>query len=404
LKILRRKRVEEGDLPRVVFCAADVGCGHGRAAMAVMTAMRMEHPGLRPEMIDALTYTPRWFNHIYKDVYLAAAKHAPRLNGWLYKSTDTAGTPGDRGIAAGLEAFALRRFCASEVVQRADLIVCTHFLCGRVLSKMRGSRKLNAKLAVVVTDQHPHAVWRVANADLFMVASEPAAEEMGRNGIEASRTVVTGIPIDWRFGLAMSRERARQKQQLPVDRPIVLLTGGGLGLGGIEQALDGLLATAGEHFVVVVCGHNEELRGRLMKRAGGQIAERCRILGVTTKMHELMAGADLLVGKPGGLTSAEAAARGLPMVLLRPIPGQEERNAQVLVEAGAAVLQKDPFEAGKTAAGLVTQHDVIGEMRRCAAEFGRGDSARGAAEAAMGLWRREGEESPILISDSGGTA
>ncbi len=227
MKIIERRRIAEGDFPRVLLCAADVGCGHGRAAMAVMTAMRMGWPGLRPEMINALASAPKWFNRIYRDIYLAAARHAPRLNGWLYNSTDIVGTPGDRGIAAGLEAFALRRFCNSELVQRADLIVCTHFLCARVLSKMRGSGKLNAKLAVVVTDQHPHAVWRVAHADLFMVASEIAAEEMGRNGIGAHRTIVTGIPIDWRFGLPMTRVRARRKQELSADRPIILLTGGG---------------------------------------------------------------------------------------------------------------------------------------------------------------------------------
>ncbi len=121
-------------------------------------------------------------------------------------------------------------------------------------------------------------------------------------------------------------------------------------------------------------------------------------------MHELMAGADLLVGKPGGLTSAEAAARGLPMVLLRPIPGQEERNAKVLVQAGAAILQKDPLEAGKRAAELLMQREVIDRMRGCAVRFGRGGSAKAAAEAAMGLWRQSAGVSAIISSDSGGGA
>jgi processive 1,2-diacylglycerol beta-glucosyltransferase len=372
-------------LPRVLLCAADVGCGHGRAATAIELAMRSGRPSLRPKLLDVLVTTPRWFNRIYRDTYLAAAKHLPRLNGWLYNSTDVAGTPSGRGVAAAIESLALRSFCDSELVREADLIVCTHFLCARVLSRLRGRGGLKAKLAVVVTDQHPHAVWRVAHADLFMVASDSAADEMARNGIDSSRTVVTGIPIDWRFDRQMSQAQARHKQHLPPQGKIILLTGGGLGLGGIDHALDGILAAGGDHFAVVVCGHNENLRASLLERVGGRFANRCRILGLTTKMHELMAAADLLVGKPGGLTTAEAAARGLPMVLLRPIPGQEERNAQVIVQAKAAVLYNDPFAAGQAAAALVAQPDVIDQMRHSAQRFGRIGSARAAAQAALGL-------------------
>jgi processive 1,2-diacylglycerol beta-glucosyltransferase len=371
--------------PRVLLCAADVGCGHKRAATAIELAMRSAHPGLRPKFLDALENAPRWFNHIYRDMYLVAAKHLPRFNGWLYDCTDISGTPADRGLAAEIEALAMRAFCECDSVRDADLIVCTHFLCARVLSRLRGRGELKAKLAIVVTDQHPHAVWRVPHADLFMVASQLAADEMARNGIDASRTIVTGIPIDWRFDKPMSQMQARFKQQLPTDGKIILLTGGGLGLGGIDQALDGILSADGDHYAVVVCGQNENLQKSLLSRIGRRFAHRCRIIGLTTKMHELMAAADLLVGKPGGLTTAEAAARGLPMVLLRPIPGQEERNAQVIVQSNAAVLYEDPFVAGQAAAALVHQSDVIDQMRRSAEHFGRAGSARAAAEASLAL-------------------
>jgi processive 1,2-diacylglycerol beta-glucosyltransferase len=370
-------------LPRVLVCAADVGCGHGRAAAAVALAMRRGWPGIQVRLVDALKTTPGWFNRIYKDSYLFAAKHLPRINGWLYDQTDVAGTPSDRGVGPLIESVALRRFCRSAVVREADLIVCTHFLCARVLSQARGRGMIRAKIAVIVTDQHPHAIWRVPNAELFLVASEAAQREMDRQGIDASRTLVSGIPIDRRFDHPISKADARRRHKLPPSARVILLSGGGLGLGGIDQALEGILSSNEDVHCVVVCGRNVPLFKQLKQRAHGM--KRCRILGHTTRMHELMAAADLLVGKPGGLTTSEACAVGLPMLLLRPLPGQEEHNAKILTQVGAARLEIDPFEAGKVAAELVVQEDVIVTMSEQARRFGRAGSSLIAAEAAIGL-------------------
>ncbi len=207
---------------------------------------------------------------------------------------------------------------------------------------------------------------------------------MARYGIAPDRVVVTGIPIDSRFSEPMSQASARQKQNLPLESRVILLSGGGLGLGGIDRALDGILSNGGDIFTIVVCGRNEKLRERLLIEVGSDY-HRCRILGVTSRMHEFMAAADLLVGKPGGLTTAEAAAMGLPMVLLRPIPGQEERNATILINSGAAVLHKDPFSAGKAAASLVQQPHIVDGMRQNALRFGRRSSASSAGSAALSL-------------------
>jgi processive 1,2-diacylglycerol beta-glucosyltransferase len=377
-------------LPRVLVCAADVGCGHGRAAAAVALAMRRGWPGIQVKLIDALQTTPGWFNKLYKDSYLFAAKHLPRANGWLYEKSDVPGIPSDRGIGPTIESIALRRFCDSPAVREADLIVCTHFLCARVLSQVRGRGLIHAKIAVIVTDQHPHAIWRVPNADLFMVASDAAAAEMATQGIDAARTLVSGIPIDRRFDAPLEKAVARHRHKIPLSARVILLSGGGLGLGGMDRALEGILTAGneagnGDVQAIVVCGRNVHLFSQLKKRAQ-EIKHQCRILGHTTRMHELMAAADLLVGKPGGLTTSEACAVGLPMLLLRPLPGQEQHNAAILTKVGAARLENDPFEAGKAAAKLVVQSAVTEQMSACARRFGRAGSARIAAQAAIELY------------------
>jgi processive 1,2-diacylglycerol beta-glucosyltransferase len=280
-----------------------------------------------------------------------------------------------------MENCGTRRFQRLPDLRHADLIVCTHFLCARILSRMRAAGLVHAPIAVVVTDEHPHAVWRIPNADLFLVASEAAARTMTTRGHD--NCIPTGIPIIPRFDTPRTRAAARTMRGLPASGPIILVTGGGLGLGGLYRATEALLHARTPATIVVVCGRNEALRRRLRARTASH--PNVRILGYTRHMHDLMAASDLIITKPGGLTTAEALALRIPMVLLRPIPGQEERNASALVSSGAAVLHRDPFHAGLAAAAIINDIPVLTTMTSAAVRTGKPDSARRAAEAILSL-------------------
>ncbi len=365
---------------RVLVCTADVGCGHGRAAAAVTLALRERYPEIETDIVDTLTMAPRWFTTGYRDIYLRACKHLPRLSGWAYHRSDVEKTSRCEGLPIRIESRAMQAFCNSESVRAADVIVCTHFLCARVLSDMRRRGLISARLTIVVTDQHPHAIWRVPFADLFCVASDPAAAEMSHFGFDPSRTLVTGIPIDARFDTPVHKVTARRKHHIPDHARVVLISGGGLGLGGIEDAFEGVLASK-QAYPIIVCGKNKTLFDRLIARHGAEFS-RGKIIGHTARIHELMAASDILVGKPGGLTSSEAAVMELPMVLLQPLPGQEEHNAAALCKAGMAVFEHDAFEAGRTASAIVGDACLLSRMRRFAQLFGR----RGSAQAVA--WKR----------------
>ncbi len=376
--------VESATDGSIVVCTADVGCGHGRAAAAIALELRERPPTRSVPVIDALRTAPRWFTSFYRDAYLFGVGRLPSLMASLYERTDVPGVPSHRGVASWMEASALSALSRSDAILRADLIVCTHFLCARVLSRMRGEGRLHARVVVVVTDQHPHAVWRVPNADLYCVASPSAKETMVRTGIDAARVMDLGIPIDARFARPLSPESARAKHHLPAKGPIVLVSGGGLGIGGLDRVLEGLLETPSEHFPVVVCGRNERLRAQLERRVAG-MPDRCKIIGHTIHMHELMAAADLMVCKPGGLTTSEATAIGLPMVLLKPIPGQEEHNASMLVSSGAAVLEPDARRAGRLAGQLTRDVAKIERLRTASASLGRPHAASAIAKAVLDM-------------------
>ncbi len=362
--------------PRFAVCTAAVGAGHSQAAKAIAQSLR---EAAHVDLIEALDAVPRWFTFLYRDVFVGASSHLPSIVGRLYRSSDSP-MPID-GHAARVQFHALRTFVSRPEIRDADVLVTTHFLCAQVLTlgAMRGM--VHAPLVVCVTDQHPHAVWITPGVEALLVASDEARATALAAGVPEGRVHVTGIPIRPDFGMPVDAGTVRARHAFPLDRPIILLSGGGLGLGGLDQSLQPILSSNAEVHAVVVCGNNEQLRASLapFSRAPTPASPSCTILGFSHDMPDLMGVASVLVGKPGGVTTSEACARALPMVLLRPLPGQEEMNAQRLSRLGAAIVEPDPRRAGALALSLISDAGRLSAMREAARNAGRPDSTAAAA-------------------------
>ena len=360
----------------VAFCGAAVGCGHGRAALAVRDALRVRGHSGTEIFVDALDHADRWFATVYRDGYLRAIRHAPRLMGMVYDRTDVPRHAG-RGMLPFMDRLqdrVLRRFRNHPGLHAADAVVSTHFLTTAVLGRMRREGALAVPLVTVVTDEHPHAVWLHRGSDATCVASAAARRTAIAGGLDPARVEVTGIPVDPRLDRVGAAARLAVRRG---DAPArVLVTGGGFGIGDIEPTVAAILARVRAAHVTVVCGRNGALERRMRAFAAVRAADDRRgnaleVVGYTKEMQRHLGEADLLVGKPGGLTTAEAKAIGLPMVLLRPIPGQEERNAQALVECGAAVRAPGPAEAALAVERLLAEPSALRAMSGAAAANGR---------------------------------
>lgn len=373
-------RTDAGNPPprplSVAFCGAAVGCGHGRAALAVRDALRVRGHSGTELFVDALDHADRWFASVYRDGYLRAIRHAPRLMGMVYDRTDVPRHAG-RGLVSMMDRLqdrVLRRFRNHPGLHAADAVVSTHFLTTALLGRMRREGTLAVPLVTVVTDEHPHAVWLHRGSDATCVASPAARHAAIAGGLDPARVAVTGIPVDPRLdrigaaaGLAGHRGDGSAR---------VLVTGGGFGIGDIESTVAAILGRVRSVRVTVVCGRNAALERRMRSVEASRAAVDGRgnaleVVGYTKEMHRYLGDADLLVGKPGGLTTAEAKAIGLPMVLLRPIPGQEERNAQALVECGAAVRAASPEDAAVAVERLLAEPSALRAMAGAAAANGR---------------------------------
>lgn len=333
---------------RVVFCTASVGSGHVRAAQAVSNFFK------NSELIDILDYTPKWFNKIYRDGYYYFVKHFPKFVGWCYDKSDSIVAEKKNWVLSQLENFIAKRFIQKIQTSNADVIVSTHFFTSGILSRLRRNKKLNVPVVTVITDDYPHSIWLEPGCDLICVANKPAAQVVIQKKIEPYKIISTGIPIDPKF--------TTRPFNVTKEKPVILVTGGGLGIGDMESIAKYLCDIKDIAKIIVVCGKNEQLFNILK-----QIQDKdFQVIGFTNEMHLLMRRADLLICKPGGLTTTEALASSLPMILMKPIPGQEERNAKVLVDCGAAIRGPHPEDICHYAKMILENKMRLGRMRTAA--------------------------------------
>jgi processive 1,2-diacylglycerol beta-glucosyltransferase len=370
---------------KILVLHASVGAGHTRAAKAVAEALAIEAPGARVSVVDALDLARPLFKRAYGEGYLKLVDKAPALFGLIFELTDR---KPKRGLGDGLRR-AVQRWGAGGLADLLedggwDAVVHTHFLAPELGAALKKSGRLSAPQLTVVTDYDAHRIWVHQPTELYCVASTVAAASLRAHGVPAASIEVTGIPVVPAFASPVSRAAARRALGIAGGRPVVVQASGGHGVGPVEDTLRALLAVATPSEIVVVCGRNEAARRKLASLRP-PARHRLKVLGFTDRMRELMAAADVLVTKPGGLTVSEALACGLPMALISPIPGQEERNADYLMENGAAV-KAGSFAALTAKLGeLVASKKRLAEMRRKARSLGKPKAAFTVARRALAL-------------------
>jgi processive 1,2-diacylglycerol beta-glucosyltransferase len=271
-----------------------------------------------------------------------------------------------------------------------DLCIATHFLPAEILAWLIAKKKLSARHVIVVTDYDVHAMWLCRTVDRYDVALPESLEYLAGIGVPREKLRVTGIPVDPLFEVPVVRRDARRKLGLSLDSLVLLISAGGYGVGPVEQLVRGLLALGQPWQLVAIAGKSEKLRARLeqMSKPAGKLPDgenRLVVVGFTNEMDQYMAAADALIGKSGGLTTSEALARGLPMILIEPIPGQEERNADHLLEAGAAIRCNNLPAAPWKIASLLENQEKLSSMRAAAVAMARPAAARTIVEDALGL-------------------
>ena len=373
--------------PRVLLLSASSGAGHVRAAQALEKAF-IARGDCDVEHVDAIDYVSKLFQRAYDKSYISIVRRAPDLMGVVYERTDQPWQHPRRRLT-------IDRLNSQPMIRllkriQPDLCVATHFLPAEIIAWLIAKEKLRAKNAIVVTDYDVHAMWLCRTVGRYYVALQEAAEYLARIGVPREIVRVTGIPTDPLFAVPLDRAAARSALNLDTRSPILLLAAGGYGIGPLEQLVGDLLALQKPWQLVAIAGKSEKMKKRLAEIAvpAGTLANgspRLVPVGFTTQMDQYMAAADLLVGKAGGLTTSEALARRLPMALIEPIPGQEFRNADHLLEAGAAIRCNNLPAAAWKIAQLLDDPARMEKMRGAAAQMARSTAAADIAEDSLRL-------------------
>ncbi len=357
---------------RVLIISTSAGTGHLRCGAALEQAFAADERVEKVVHEDALKYTNTLFREFYSTLYATLVRNAPQLLGFAYRSTDEPW----KNEAVRQQFDRLNTRPLVKFIRDFDphITVCTHFMPAGIISHLIEKKELDTRLSIVVTDMDCHAMWLSKVFHRYFVAIDETKAHLEALGLPGERISVTGIPIDPIFAQKIDRSAVRTDLGLDAEKTTLLLSAGALGVGPTEVVVRRLMELRHPAQTIVICGKSDELRERLTAVTRGGNPAFC-ILGYTTRMHELMQISDLFVGKPGGLTTSEALACGLPMAVVSPIPGQEERNSDHLLEDGAAIkcneLTTLPFKLDR----LLADPPRLARMAAQARALGRPNAA-----------------------------
>lgn len=357
-------------MSHILLLHASVGMGHYRAATALAHAFEATS-GITAQVEDTLDHAHRLFSKVYAGLYLGIADRIPAFWSQFYKQTDRPPSMFDivAGVRALSTAFGVQGLPALIKRSGPDAILCTHFLPVEVLGPMR-LQGLLPPLYCVVTDFRAHHFWACPGVDGYFVPTTATADQLVNAGIPRAHVHVTGIPVDPEVTRPVDRAAVHGTLGLTLANPLVLLNGSGIAVARVRAIAEEFLARKMSATLVVAAGRNRELVAALAD-LHGTAHTALHVLGPQPTLDPLIATSAVVVGKAGGLTVSEVLGRGVPLIIPTPVPGQEQANADYIVEAGAGVCGDSAVEVADAVVMLLQDHNRRRAMAAAARSIGR---------------------------------
>lgn len=353
-----------------------MGAGHTRTAEALKKAAGVLYPEAEIAILDTFRYASPFLEKVVLGTYMEILKMTPVIYGYLYRQAERGQPLSGRGkleFNRILNILAAPRLVEYIKNFKPEMIVCTHPFPLGIVSYMKKRGAFRGPVLATITDFTIHSFWIFPEVDYYLVGSEAILPQCEDFGVERERVRATGIPIDPAFSARYDQYSLREGMGLDPALPTILIMGGGLGMGPLATAVKTLGGSQVRCQLLVVAGTNHTLREKLTRTVPG-LACGVKIFGFVDNIHQLMAASDFMVGKAGGLTCAEAMAVGLPVFIVNPLPGQEERNTEFMTAMGAGVRVEERDLAGVVQACLA-EPNRLAEMAQAAAALGKPNAA-----------------------------
>ncbi len=371
-----------GNKKRILLTYITLNSGHHRASLAVENALRELSDNLDILNINAFGYTNPVLEKFINKTYMSVIKNKPEVWEYLYDNPKVLrNVQGMRDLIHRLNSKKLKVLLEDF---KPDVVACTQaFPCG-MMADYKKNLNLGLPLIGILTDHAPHSYWIFRNVDYYVVPSENCKQRFIKNGVSESKIKPFGIPIAPRFKEGHDKEKIRSSLGLEKEKKTVLIMGGSQGLGPVEHMVYGLEGLEIDFQIIVICGTNKKLKDVLNKRKE-RFSKNTVILGYTDNINELMEISDIVITKPGGLTTSEALVKELPMMIVHPIPGQETKNTEFLLEEGVAVKAQDIRDVAVLVRELFLNPTKLSVMKQQASLMKKPDSARDTAELILSI-------------------
>jgi len=365
---------------KILIASVRTGSGHVKAAEALQAAFQKLAPTVEAVHVDVIDWVKPAFRRLYLDGYRIAVNRAPKIWGGLYRFSDR--KPSAMNVsraqkrAAGPFFQHLKQF-------RPDLILATHFLVPQLLAASAGDFPSPPPVESVITDYEVHQFWVSGAVSRYYVAHEGMVPDLRRRGVPASHVMVTGIPVHPRFSESVLPSSIFRNLDIDPLKPVILMLAGGLGLNKLEEAVENLLSLPGNAQIVTVAGRNDALKKRLDALRTSSTVKLVN-LGYVDNMHEILGISDIVITKPGGLTVSECLAKKKLMILISPIPGQEEKNAEFLIAREAALRAESLEELPRVVERLMADRSLRNRITMNVGACARPHAAFTIAQAILG--------------------
>lgn len=353
-------------MKKILILYAAYGGGHYSAANSIKKYLD-EHFEVETEIIDCIQYINKVLNKLTTEAYKEMARKAPSLWGKVYSNSQSGLLRHVSSRTNKVMAIKLKNLI-KEI--QPDLIVSTHPFSSQMVSYLRRKGKINCKLVTVLTDFAPHDQWLIGHeyTDDFFVANEKMGKYLLNYGVEPSKIHVTGIPLSNKFFQQFNKQEIYKEFGLDDSKPVILFFGGGefgLGKDRPAQILEALINNLSTTQIIAISGKNPKMNesfSEIVKKL--DCGNRVKVFEYTNKVPELMSISSLVVTKPGGLTTSESLASELPILVINPIPGQEEENAEFLVEHNVAVWLKNDDNPDEVIQKLFSSPEKLNNMKK----------------------------------------
>lgn len=382
-------------IKKVLIMSASTGGGHNRAARAIkeeLESRTIDNMSIECEIVDSLKLVNNTMDKVISRGYEKSALYTPKAYGSVYRFSETTIASKNEFKTNPLTSLMARKFKHLLNESTPDLIIGTHPFPMIALSTLKKNNNIHSlsrsesfykstkvdipPMISVLTDYTTHSTWIQNEIDYYIVGHEYVKELLVYEGVDSEKVKAFGIPVEKSFLSHRDRETVLTELGLSPKKLTVLLMGGSFGAGNIKETLEDLIAIDRDFQILVITGRNEHLKDKLSKMLDSTIHNKniC-LLGYTNKMNDILASIDVLISKPGGLTTTEALLNDVPMIVPYFIPGQEEENLDFLTNCGAALRTTKKYSLPVLLKVLIDDPSRLDNLRKNIKSIRKFDSA-----------------------------